>query len=235
VPASDLIDPDRIDAVVLDAGGVLLLPDPAALRELMAPFGAEPDDERCRWAHYASTRAVDRLARSDWRAIDRQVAAHLGVPDEHLDAAIAAVTTAYDERPWRPIEGAAEALRALQAAGYALAVVSNASGTMEAQLAEHEICSVTGGEHAEVAVVVDSAVVGVEKPDPAIFRFALEALGVAPERCIYVGDTVHFDVQGARAAGLHPVHVDPYDLCEVRDHPHVPGLVELVGSLDALA
>jgi putative hydrolase of the HAD superfamily len=235
VPASDLIDPDRIDAVVLDAGGVLLLPDPAALRELLAPFGAEPDDELCRWAHYASTRMVDHMARPDWRAVDRIVAGNLGVADEHLDAAGAALMTAYDARPWVPIEGVAEVLRALQAADYALAVVSNASGTMEAQLAEHEICSVTGGEHAEVAVVVDSAVVGVEKPDPAIFGFALDALGVAPERCLYVGDTVFFDVQGARAAGLHPVHVDPYDLCEIPGHDHVRGLVDLVGSLDALA
>jgi putative hydrolase of the HAD superfamily len=226
-----VLDPTLIDAVVLDAGGVLLLPDPGSLRELLAPCGTEPDDERCRWAHYATTRAIDRLARADWRAIDRIVAAELGVPDEHLDAAVDAIETAYDHRPWVPIAGAAETLRALQAAGYALAVVSNASGTMEAQLAAHEICSVTGGTHAEVAVVVDSAVVGVEKPDPAIFQFALDALGVAPERCLYVGDTVFFDVNGARAAGLHPVHVDPYGRCEIAGHPHISNLPDLTGAL----
>lgn len=226
-----MLDPTQIDAVVLDAGGVLLLPNPGFVRELLAPFGAEPDDEHCRWAHYASTRAVDQLGQADWRAIDRLVAAEMGVPDEHLDAATDAIERAYVELSWVPIAGAAEALLALQAAGFALAVVSNASGTMEAQLAEHRICSVSGGDHAEVAVVIDSAVVGVEKPDPAIFRFALDALGVPPERCLYVGDTVVFDVVGARAAGLHPVHVDPYGLCEIGGHPHLRGLPDLVAAL----
>jgi putative hydrolase of the HAD superfamily len=224
-----------IDAVVLDAGGVLLLPDPEGLRELLAPFGAEPDDERCRWGHYASTRVVDQLGRADWRAIDRNVAAELGVPEEHLDAATDAIDKAYNTRPWVPIEGAAEALVALQTAGFPLAVVSNASGTMEAQLAHHDICSIDGETHAEVAVVVDSHVVGVEKPDPAIFRFALDALDVAPERCLYVGDTVFFDVNGARAAGLHPLHVDPYNLCPIPGHPHVRGIPDLVPLLTQLA
>lgn len=99
---------------------------------------------------------------------------------------------------------------------------------MEAELARHEICSVTGGEHAEVAVVVDSAVVGVEKPDAAIFRFALEALAVKPHRCVYVGDTVYFDVDGARAAGLHALHLDPYGLCGIGGHGHVRELHELM-------
>jgi putative hydrolase of the HAD superfamily len=225
------IDPTEIDAVVLDAGGVLLLPDPAALQDLLAPFGAKPDAERCRWAHYLTMRAVDDLHEVDWPTIDRAVAAELGVADEHLEAATVAVDTAYNDRNWVPIEGVAEALLALQAAGFALAVVSNASGTMEAQLARHEICSVDGGVHAEVAIVVDSAVVGVEKPDPAIFDFALNALGVTAERCLYVGDTVFFDVNGARAAGLHPVHVDPYGLCSTNDHHHVTALPDLVGAL----
>jgi putative hydrolase of the HAD superfamily len=226
-----MLDLRRIDAVLLDAGGVLLLPDPGPLRELLAPLGAEPDAERCRWAHYATTRAVDRLGRVDWPAIDRVVAQELGVPDEHLDAAVRVVEESYDGRPWVPIEGAAEALRALEAAGFPLAVVSNASGTIEAQLAEHEICSVTGGASATVAVVVDSAIVGVEKPDPAIFRLALDALGVEADRCVYVGDTVYFDVNGAAAAGMQTAHVDPYGLCTVGGHPHLGHVHDLVAQL----
>lgn len=221
----------RIQAVILDAGGVLLLPDPEALRQLLAPLDAEPDPERCRWAHYASARAVDRFGRADWRAVDRVVASELGVPDEHLDAAGRLIEEVYVRRPWVPIEGAAEALRALRATGFLLAVVSNASGTVEAQLAEHEICSVTGGASAEVAVVVDSAVVGVEKPDPAIFRLAFDALAVEADRCLYVGDTVYFDVDGARAAGMHAAHLDPYELCTIAGHPHVRDLYDLVGQL----
>ena len=225
------IDLDGIKAVVLDAGGVLLLPDPANMRAAFGPLGVEPDDETCRRAHYASMREVDRLGRPDWPAVDRVLAGIAGVPDDRVEEAIPLIDEIYLRLPWVPCHGAAETLRSLQEAGYQLAVVSNASGTMEQQLLEHRICSVEGGEEADVAIVVDSHVVGVEKPDPRIFDYALDALGLEAERCIYVGDTVHFDVNGARAAGLHPVHVDPYELCPDRDHDHIAELAELTLSL----
>jgi putative hydrolase of the HAD superfamily len=226
-----VLDSTAIDAVIFDAGGVLLLPSPAALRDAVASFGVVPDDELCRWAHYASTREIDRLSEPDWRAVDRVVARELGVAAESLDDAAHPVGMAYDGRPWVPTPGAAEALLTLQIAGYSLAVVSNASSSMEVQLAEHAICSTNGDTSANVAVVIDSAVVGVEKPDPAIFHLALDALGLAPERCLYVGDTVYFDVNGARAAGLHAVHLDPYDRCVIAGHAHVQGLDDVVRSL----
>jgi putative hydrolase of the HAD superfamily len=102
---------------------------------------------------------------------------------------------------------------------------------MEQQLADHRICTSDGGATAQVAVVVDSEVVGVEKPDPAIFGIALDALSLPPDECLYVGDTVHFDVNGARAAGLRPVHLDPYRLCPHSDHPHLGSLAELAQAL----
>ena len=67
-----------------------------------------------------------------------------------------------------------------------------------------------------VDAVIDSSVVGVAKPDPGIFAIALERCGVAPEHAIHVGDTPAADVDGARAAGVTPVLVDPYD-----DHPEL--------------
>jgi putative hydrolase of the HAD superfamily len=74
------------------------------------------------------------------------------------------------------------------------------------------VCQVGPGDGVEIAVVVDSAVVGIEKPDPRIFSFALQVIDVPAERTLYVGDTVRNDVLGARAAGLHPLQLDPFDL-----------------------
>jgi putative hydrolase of the HAD superfamily len=54
------------------------------------------------------------------------------------------------------------------------------------------------------SVIVISGEVGVQKPHPQIFRFALEQTGMTPADVVYVGDTAE-DVQGARAAGLHPI------------------------------
>ena len=220
-----------VDAVLLDSGGVLMLPDPARMRAALGSLGADADDEDCRRAHYASMREVDRLGEADWAAVDRVLAREAGVPEDRVDDSITLLDDVYLRQPWVPIEGAAEALVDLQAAGFALAIVSNASGTMEEMLAEHRICSVDGEEHARVAVVVDSHVVGVEKPDPKIFEFALAALDIPRERCIYVGDTVHFDVNGARAAGLRPVHLDPYGFCTDDDHPHIASLSDLTKAL----
>ena len=97
-----------------------------------------------------------------------------------------------------PGSGALETLAALSSRGYRLGVVSNADGRVRQLLEE-------AGLAGELDVIVDSAEAGVEKPDPRIFRLGTERLGLAPERCAYVGDIYEIDVAGARAAGLHPI------------------------------
>jgi putative hydrolase of the HAD superfamily len=202
------------------------------VRRELASLGVAPDDAACLRAHYLSMREVDRIGPGDWPTVDRCYARAVGIAEDRVEAAVPFVDSIYMRDRWAPAAGAAEALVALQEAGVPVAVVSNAGGTMEEQLREHEICSVDGATHARVAVVIDSEVVGVEKPDPRIFGFALDVLSIAPERCIYVGDTVAFDVVGARAAGLWPVHVDPFDLCPDRDdHPHASGLAEVAEAV----
>ena len=74
---------------------------------------------------------------------------------------------------------------------------------------------------------MDSAVVGVEKPDARIFDSALSALGLPADQVGYVGDTLAFDVRGARAAGLRPIHIDPYGFCQADDHAHVTSLADI--------
>src|SRR5690349_17207752 len=112
------------------------------MRRAMAPLGVAPTDELCRRAHYASTREIDRLGTVDWPAADRVIADLFGVPPERRDDAFAAIEAVYQSTEWVPIEGATHAIRQLQARGIALAVVSNAGGTMEEQLLRHRICGV---------------------------------------------------------------------------------------------
>lgn len=224
--------PDRrdIDAVVFDAGGVLLLPDAEAGRAAIATLDCVSTPEDWRRAHYATLPLLEEMQPIDWPTHRRAVAAAIGVPDECLEAAGALIEEVMSGRAWVAVPGAADALRALSSAGYKLAVVSNAWGTVAQWLEQHGVCSVEGGDLPRVATVIDSHLVGVEKPDPRIFQLAIDALGVPPERSIYVGDTVRFDVNGAYSAGLHPVHVDPYEFCN-GSHRHVAGLAELTGWL----
>jgi HAD superfamily hydrolase (TIGR01509 family) len=118
----------------------------------------------------------------------------LGVPVEAL-AQTWDVEDA-DMNLWgRAIEGAASVLASLREQGYQLGVVSNADGRIEDALS-------LAGLIEYLDVVVDSAVVGVAKPDPRIFDHALDALSVSPHDACYVGDSAIFDVPAARGAGL---------------------------------
>ena len=135
--------------------------------------------------------------------------------------------------------GSVDGLRRIAGTGVALGVVSNSDGTVAEQLVAAGICQVGVGAGVTVVVVVDSALAGFEKPDPRIFAIALEQLGVGVEvgveRTVHVGDTAFTDVDGARAAGLRPLHLDPYGFC-VRppgDHEHVRSLSEVADLVRA--
>jgi putative hydrolase of the HAD superfamily len=75
--------------------------------------------------------------------------------------------------------------------------------------------------------VVVSAMIGLGKPDPLLFRHAVERAGVAPSEALFVGDTYATDVIGARAAGLQPVLI-------VRDGQPPMADVPIIQSLDQL-
>lgn len=59
-------------------------------------------------------------------------------------------------------------------------------------------------------ITVFSCVVSLKKPDPKIYLYACEKLGVKPEDCLYVGDGSSNELTGAAAVGMHPIMiVDP--------------------------
>jgi putative hydrolase of the HAD superfamily len=113
-----------------------------------------------------------------------------------------------------PTPRAAETIAALQRAGIAVVIVTNSDGDGEANLRE-------GGF---TLPVIDSTVVGAAKPDPRIFKIALAQAGATATEAVHVGDTVANDVEGARAAGITPIHYDPLQLCRATDHRHVRAL-----------
>ncbi len=77
-------------------------------------------------------------------------------------------------------------------------------------------------------VIVDSHLVGLSKPDPAIFRHALGLLGVEPHEAVFVGDSYVHDALAARAAGLAAVLLDPLDLHPESVVPRIRALGDLL-------
>ena len=118
-----------------------------------------------------------------------------------------------------PIPGAVECLTRLREAGVRIGVVSNADGRIETALER-------AGLAALLDVIVDSGVVGVAKPDPKIFDFALVPLDLAPEQTWYLGDTVAYDMVAADAAGLTGWVIDHRGLHTVAHPRRVATLTE---------
>jgi putative hydrolase of the HAD superfamily len=87
-------------------------------------------------------------------------------------------------------------------------------------------------------LMIVSGEVGVAKPDPAIFKLALDQLGVQPHEALFVGDSPEYDLRGAEAAGMPFVWMNPggEDLPEGLGRPlavigKIGQLVEVVGKL----
>jgi putative hydrolase of the HAD superfamily len=220
----------EVQAVLLDLGGVFYLPDHDRMVAALARLDVDVDRDRLDEVHYRGVAALRHDASDNhWHAYNRAYAWECGVDGDGLDAALDVLLEEFGRGGvWtRVIPGSRAALRELYDLGVGLAVVSNADGTVEAQLLADGICQVGPGPGVPVARVVDSAVVGISKPDPAIFELALDAVGVDAAHTVFVGDMPPVDVRGARAAGVAPILVDPYDLHTDVGCPRVRSLAEV--------
>jgi putative hydrolase of the HAD superfamily len=215
----------RPRAVLLDAGGVLLLPNPWIVSAVLRAAGGAMDADAVPRAHYAGVAAMDARKTTDWSYYHRVFVRFAGVPSGRIDDAMAGMATLFRSpvpTTWNVVPtGVIEQLRDLAATGVAIAVVSNADGLVESTLRRCEI---------PFDVVIDSTIVGFAKPQPEIFGFALEKLNVAAADAVHVGDMASADVDGARAAGVRPLHLDPFGDCPypADHHEHVRTLADVV-------
>jgi putative hydrolase of the HAD superfamily len=220
--------PARIDAVLLDAGGVLLDLDYAYLGRLIeARHRSVPSAELAR-AEALARSEVNRTVQAGgrvshaWRDYFRILLRHVAVPVAVHEAIVDALWSAHQQVGlWTAAaDGARQALAELQELGFRMGVVSNAEGQVARDLDR-------AGFSGMFETVVDSHLVGVEKPDPAIFAIALERMGLDPGSTMFLGDLPSVDVAGARAAGLAPVLLDRHDLYREIDAPRLRSILEL--------
>jgi len=210
----------NFDAILFDAGGIFLLPDPTVLGPLLAYHGGDASIDAHRRAHYAGMAAKSAAGAMEqfWHDYDEAYVRAVGVPEHEVRLAALVLEKTRNAYTWRwPIPESLKAIEALSAQGVPMGVVSNASGQIAEVLQRSGVCQAGDGPLTSMRVVIDSHVVGVAKPDPHIFDFALEHFTEFDRsRIAYVGDSVTMDVGGARAAGLFPILLDPHG-----DHPDV--------------
>ena len=82
--------------------------------------------------------------------------------------------------------------------------------------------------------VIISSEVGVSKPDERIFRIALEKTGIAPGRCLYVGDNYYDDAVGASAVGMKSLIINRFDSFGVEELSGQPLIKDISGIIPYL-
>jgi HAD superfamily hydrolase (TIGR01549 family) len=197
--------------ILFDAGGTLVHLDYFFLAQQLRKAGIHVSPRAIRRAEYAARAEIDqRLLRTvqDTDEMRRRpyfavLLQELGVSAdmatlllEHLDAVHA------QDNLWRVMMPSTPGvLTALRDRGFRLGVISNADGRIASILRQCGVAQFFD-------VIIDSHLVGVEKPDPRIFQLALEQAQARPEQAIFVGDIYGIDVVGAERAGIRPLLLD---------------------------
>jgi len=223
----------RIRAVTFDLWNTLLTSTPGAVeirsrfwREVIVERGLDIGDDLL----HGTLSMLPTRFDEEWRA-GRQYGPTEALADcftafgdrlasEDRDALAAAFEAASYELKVAPVADAADVLSAVAATGVAVGIISDTTLAvgrhLRKYLDQHHIL-----QHVTFAAFSDE--VGVYKPDPAIFRVALDGLGIDdPTTVAHVGDLMRTDVAGARAMGMVTVRFrgvvdDPEDGAEA-DH-----------------
>jgi putative hydrolase of the HAD superfamily len=226
----------RIRAIFFDAGNTLIYPRVEELAADLTARGYPATSED----FYAAERAgKQRLDEWLWpqirqgevpRTIDhyywfgylKALVTRIGVPEAEHERVMRQVGEGFrDITLWSCVPAETPPfLDKLREEGYLLGVISNSIGTMEQQLERV-------GLRPHFELVIDSALVGVEKPHPEIFHLALARAKVAAADAVFVGDTNATDMGGAHLAGLAGVLIDRVGAYPNAECPRITSLPEL--------
>jgi HAD superfamily hydrolase (TIGR01549 family) len=209
--------------IFFDVGNTLLFPN---RNRMLAPLPADRHPTLAAW------QALERRTKHEfdegmiegkvdhgfWWTFYTYLLQESNTLDDDLRDALIANTQ--NSANWDQIlPGTREALERLRC-DYALAVISNADGKINAVLERSGIADC-------FASITDSGNVGEEKPHPAIFAAALRDMKAEPAESLYVGDVYSVDYVGARNAGMQAVLFDVAGAYREREFPRVQALAEL--------
>jgi putative hydrolase of the HAD superfamily len=202
----------RVRAVLLDVDGVLRVWESGQIAAIEKRYGVpagmltEIAYERDRFG----PALLGQITDDDWRAA---VAAALVPVCGDVKKAIACVVD-WSARLGLIDPDVLDLVEELRGQGLAVGLIANATDRLQKDLASLRV-------EDKVDAIVDSAHVGVAKPDAGIFERAAEILAVQPERCLYVGARAEH-VAGAERTGMMG-HL----------YSGVPGLREMLAALPA--
>lgn len=223
----------KYDAVFFDAANTLLYPYPSVgdiYAEVASRYGVTTDGATVQRAFGKSWTHVQALVQNDpvrygvgepdgrrfWHTLVHDVFSQIALPDT-FDAFFEELYRLFAQPDvWRVFSECRDVLQTLQEQGYIIGVISNWDTRLYDIL--HGLELMPYFEHVSI-----SAVVGWEKPHREIFRHATDAVNVAPERALHIGDSLQADVIGAQQAGLQPLWLQRHEPA-TSEHPMIRNL-----------
>jgi putative hydrolase of the HAD superfamily len=198
----DVAAPGRLRALITDLGGVLTTPLFDAFAAVEEHLGVPVAALGRAMATATERHGINPLFELEVGQISEQE--FLARLEDALEEGLGRRVTldGFSDRWWAgmsPEPATQELVAAVRAAGYRTALLTNNVREWEPRwrtmLPVDELFD----------VVVDSAFVGLRKPDAAIYRLTCERLGVAPEACVFLDD-LEANVNAARQLGMTAVH-----------------------------
>ena len=178
------------------------------------------EDQQHLWLFHSLLLALRRHGKpvlwDDWNARRRELAAQGPDPQEAIKTALAVYCRdeAETEALWHEARAEYEEMRRPRPFGMLLDEITPALEDLRPQFR----LGIIANQHPPVSqaiadygiapffdVIVISEIVGLHKPDPAIFEYALDEAGIAPHEAIMVGDRPDNDIKPARALGMGTV------------------------------
>ena len=209
--------------IFFDVGNTLLFPNRARILtplpvEIQPTLQAWQALERRTKSEFDQGLITGRIDHGFWWTFHTHLLNELGSFNEAVRDELVANTQ--NSANWDQIlPGTREALDRIKEQ-YAIAVISNADGRIDAVLRRCGICDC-------FECITDSGNVGHEKPHPAIFAAALKDMKADPTESLYVGDVFSVDYVGARNAGMQAVLFDVSGAYREQEHPRVESLAQL--------
>lgn len=170
----------------------------------------------------------DRPGAIAWGKMVATIVHRAGLSEDRVPSLLGHAWREHEKRNlWCKVPaGLGDALDGIRDQGVRVAIISNSEGMLDRLFRDLGVL-----QHFDL--VVDSGLVGVEKPDPRIFGFAFDRFGVTPDRAVHIGDVFATDILGARAAKCRCALIDPFGHYEGLhpDVPRVPGAPEVARAI----
>jgi HAD superfamily hydrolase (TIGR01509 family) len=223
----------RVKTIFFDIGNTLLFPTRPVILATLYERGIIPTLEQWHAIERVTKKKFDDIMQHGgpadhgfWFMFYTRLLEELRIQDNALrDSLVGATRVSANWGDIRP--GTREFLQRI-GQSYPLAVISNADGKLAAVL---ERCGIADC----FALIIDSGVVGCEKPDCVIFQTALQAMKAEAQHSLYVGDVYSVDYLGATRAGMQAMLFDVSGAYRGNGLPRVETLEELEGKLQSLS